>query len=160
VHFEQVYTLVFSGIKYPSLQVLHSFSFPFSFLQDLHFSSSPITQVCLISHLLFITSYPSSHLEQIISYFDDLNELIENEDEKAQNLRECLIVQVKNTLSKEEKMKIALGIINGINYLHSNNIIHCHLSSKNILLDDELNPIIVDFGLRNSNINRITVSNF
>ena len=47
---------------------------------------------------------PISHkdnLKQIISYFDDLNELIENEDEKAQNLRECLIVQVKNTLSKE-----------------------------------------------------------
>ena len=59
------------------------------------------------------------------------------------------IHEKENTLSKEEKMKIALGIINGINYLHSNNIIHCHLSSKNILLDDELNPIIVDFGLRN-----------
>ena len=47
---------------------------------------------------------PISHkdnLKQIISYFDDLNELIENEDGKAQNLRECLIVQVKNTLSKE-----------------------------------------------------------
>ena len=47
---------------------------------------------------------PISHkdnLKQIISYFDDLNELIENEDEKAQNLRECLIVQVKNILSEE-----------------------------------------------------------
>ena len=41
------------------------------------------------------------NLKQINSYFDDLNKLIENEDPKAQNLRECLIVQVKNTLSKE-----------------------------------------------------------
>ena len=52
---------------------------------------------------------PISHkdnLKQIISYFDDLNELIENEDEKAQNLRECLIVQVKNTLSKEVNLII------------------------------------------------------
>ena len=55
----------------------------------------------------------------------------------------------ENTLSSEEKMKIALGIINGLDYLHKNNIIHCHLNSRNILLDDELNPIIVDFGLRN-----------
>jgi len=47
---------------------------------------------------------PISHkdnLEQIISYFDDLNELFESEEGKTQNLRNCLIVQVKNTLSKE-----------------------------------------------------------
>ena len=49
----------------------------------------------------------------------------------------------------EEKLKIALGIIQGIEYLHENNIVHCHLHSKNILLDEELNPIIVDFGFRN-----------
>ena len=52
-------------------------------------------------------------------------------------------------LSMEEKLKIALGIIQGIEYLHENNIVHCHLHSKNILLDEELNPIIVDFGFRN-----------
>ena len=34
-------------------------------------------------------------------------------------------------------------------YLHKNNIVHCHLNSKNILLDEELNPKIVDFGFRN-----------
>ena len=47
---------------------------------------------------------PVSHkdnLEQIISYFDDLNELFQNEEGKTPNLRDCLIVQVKNTLSKE-----------------------------------------------------------
>ena len=47
---------------------------------------------------------PISHkdnLEQIISYFDDLNKLFESEEGKTQNLRNCLIVQVKNTLSKE-----------------------------------------------------------
>ena len=54
-----------------------------------------------------------------------------------------------NTLSNEEKMKIALGIIKGIDYLHNNNIVHCHLNSRNILLDDDLEPIIVDFGFRN-----------
>jgi serine/threonine protein kinase len=52
-------------------------------------------------------------------------------------------------LSKEEKIKIVKGIINGIHYLHNNHIVHCHLSSKNILLDEELNPFIVDFGFKN-----------
>ena len=52
-------------------------------------------------------------------------------------------------LSNEEKMKISQGIINGIEYLHNNNIVHCHLNSRNILLDDELNPKIVDFGFKN-----------
>ena len=46
-------------------------------------------------------------------------------------------------------MKISQGIINGIEYLHNNNIVHCHLNSRNILLDDELNPKIVDFGFKN-----------
>jgi hypothetical protein len=55
----------------------------------------------------------------------------------------------ENNLTKEEIMQIAIGIINGIEYLHTNNIVHCHLNSKNILLDDELNPLIVDFGFRN-----------
>ena len=55
----------------------------------------------------------------------------------------------EKTLSDEEKMKISQGIINGLEYLHNNNIIHCHLNSRNILLDDELNPKIVDFGFKN-----------
>ena len=33
--------------------------------------------------------------------------------------------------------------------MHTKNIVHCHLNSKNILLDDELNPLIVDFGFKN-----------
>ena len=41
------------------------------------------------------------------------------------------------------------NLVLALEYLHKNNIVHCHLSSKNILLDDELNPVIVDFGFRN-----------
>lgn len=55
----------------------------------------------------------------------------------------------KNSLSNEEKMKIFKGIINGIEYLHNNNIVHCHLNTRNIILDDDLNPKIVDFGFKN-----------
>ena len=55
----------------------------------------------------------------------------------------------EKNLTKEEKIKITIGLINGIEYLHTKNIVHCHLNSKNILLDDELNPLIVDFGFKN-----------
>ncbi|KAL9239182.1 hypothetical protein vseg_013525 [Gypsophila vaccaria] len=46
--------------------------------------------------------------------------------------------------------KIALGIATGIEYLHMNNspwIIHRDLKPANILLDDEMEPRISDFGL-------------
>ena len=67
--------------------------------------------------------------------------IIINKEFKNGSLYDYIHVK-KNTLSKEEKLKISQGIINGIEYLHDNNIVHCHLNSRNILLDDELNPKI------------------
>lgn len=37
----------------------------------------------------------------------------------------------------------------GINYLHSKNIVHGHLSSKNIFINDNLEPLICDYGFLN-----------
>ena len=42
---------------------------------------------------------------------------------------------------------ILIGIAYGMKYLHENHIIHRDLSSKNILLDENLYPYISDFGL-------------
>lgn len=39
------------------------------------------------------------------------------------------------------------GIANGMKYLHSHSILHRDLKSNNILLDDNLYPLISDFGL-------------
>ncbi|MCQ2816615.1 MAG: protein kinase [archaeon] len=55
----------------------------------------------------------------------------------------------KIQMSFEQKKKILLGILNGLKYLNENEIYHCHLSSKNILIDDNENPIISDFGFDN-----------
>ena len=71
-----------------------------------------------------------------------------NKEFKNGSLHDYIHVKEK-TLSIQEKMKIAKGLIYGIDYLHKNNIVHCHLNSNNILLDDELNPKIIDFGFRN-----------
>ncbi|KAI4353460.1 hypothetical protein L6164_002409 [Bauhinia variegata] len=46
------------------------------------------------------------------------------------------------------RMKIAIGATHGLNYLHSQeNIVHGNLTSSNILLDEQTNAHITDFGL-------------
>lgn len=52
-------------------------------------------------------------------------------------------------LTSKQKINISIGIIKGIEYLHKHNIVHYHLTSKNILIDDNLNPIIADYGFNN-----------
>ncbi|PKU79440.1 G-type lectin S-receptor-like serine/threonine-protein kinase RLK1 [Dendrobium catenatum] len=50
----------------------------------------------------------------------------------------------------EQRVEIMLGIARGLRYLHeecSTQIIHCDIKPQNILLDENFNPRISDFGL-------------
>ncbi|XP_022983330.1 probably inactive leucine-rich repeat receptor-like protein kinase IMK2 [Cucurbita maxima] len=54
----------------------------------------------------------------------------------------------ETTVDWPMRMKIAIGITQGLNYLHTEeNLIHGYLTSSNILLDDQTNARIADFGL-------------
>nr|XP_043635385.1 uncharacterized protein LOC122606606 isoform X2 [Erigeron canadensis] len=46
-----------------------------------------------------------------------------------------------------QRLQICLQVARGINCLHTNNIIHRDIKSKNILLDENLNAKVADFGL-------------
>ncbi|OHS93119.1 hypothetical protein TRFO_40570 [Tritrichomonas foetus] len=51
----------------------------------------------------------------------------------------------KIKLTGTQKTKIMLGIAHVLNFLHQNEIVHCDVSSNNILLDDNFEPKLIDF---------------
>ena len=104
----------------------------------------------IISDFEKVINLSDSNIDIFIGYSisKDNKVIIVNKEYQNGSLYDYVQIN-KNILSNDEKMKIALGIINGINYLHKHKILHCHLSSKNILLEKELNPKLTDFGFTN-----------
>ena len=55
----------------------------------------------------------------------------------------------ENEITFIDKLKLAIGIAKGLKYLNDNQIPHLHLSSRNIYLEDDMTPVIADFGFDN-----------
>ena len=68
----------------------------------------------------------------------------------------------KSELSQEDKRLIIGGILNGLSFLHENNIIHRDLKAENILMSREdgvWTPKITDFGLSREVNNSTNITN-
>ncbi|KAJ1262405.1 hypothetical protein BS78_09G105300 [Paspalum vaginatum] len=66
------------------------------------------------------------------------------------SLADVLFKKSKTSLGWKQRFNIALGVAKGLAYLHHEClewIIHCNLKPENILLDQDLEPKITDFGL-------------
>ena len=85
-------------------------------------------------------------------YFHDENNIaIIMELAKNGSLREVLR-QIQqndgpNNYTNTTRQIILVGIARGMKYLHNRNIIHRDIKPENILLDENLQPHITDFGL-------------
>ncbi|KAJ8584515.1 kinase-like protein [Rhizopogon salebrosus TDB-379] len=51
------------------------------------------------------------------------------------------------TLTAPAKVDLAMGVADGLNYLHSENVVHGDLHPGNVLIDGSGNPCLTDFGL-------------
>ena len=62
-------------------------------------------------------------------------------------------IEKKNKIPYNDCINIFYKIIDAIDFMHSLGLIHCDIKPENILLDEKLNPKIIDFGtltVRNS----------
>ena len=71
-------------------------------------------------------------------------------------IMECLKQDLKNLIFKERarlplrlKYKILLDILKGLAHLHESHYVHCDIKLQNILVDENFNAKISDFGLAN-----------
>jgi serine/threonine protein kinase len=50
-------------------------------------------------------------------------------------------------LSNKQKMQVAHQLLTAVYYLHCNNVIHRDIKPDNVLMDEEMRPILADFSL-------------
>ena len=68
-------------------------------------------------------------------------------------------IEERGFFSEVEAAKLLSKILEGIQHMHSRNIIHRDLKPENIMLDQNSDPVIIDFGLSKDSSDPCTVLN-
>ncbi|MGB6723712.1 MAG: serine/threonine-protein kinase [Terracidiphilus sp.] len=64
-------------------------------------------------------------------------------------------------IPQERAIRIALGVLEGLEYIHANGVVHRDLKPENIMVDDQDNVKLIDFGIAgDSSARRLTYANF
>ncbi|HUV97281.1 MAG TPA: serine/threonine-protein kinase [Acidobacteriaceae bacterium] len=74
-----------------------------------------------------------------------------------------LLRQILNEsrISQDRAIRIAIGILDALDYIHSNGVVHRDLKPENIMVDEHDNIKLIDFGIAgDSAARRLTYANF
>jgi len=64
-------------------------------------------------------------------------------------------------ISHDRAIRIAMGILDALDYIHNNGVVHRDLKPENIMVDEEDNIKLIDFGIASdSAARRLTYANF
>ncbi|MGO9338142.1 MAG: serine/threonine-protein kinase [Terracidiphilus sp.] len=64
-------------------------------------------------------------------------------------------------IPQERAIRIAIGVLDALEYIHANGVVHRDLKPENIMVDDDDNIKLIDFGIASdSGARRLTYANF
>jgi len=64
-------------------------------------------------------------------------------------------------LAQDQALRIAIGILRALDYIHANGVVHRDLKPENIMVDSEDNIKLIDFGIASDSASRrLTYANF
>ncbi len=77
---------------------------------------------------------------------------------KGRLLREILD---EGRIGHERAIRIAVGVLDGLDYIHANGVVHRDLKPENIMVDEDDNIKLIDFGIAgDAAAKRLTYANF